>query len=108
MIFLCQTNDTLLIYLLFFGLTSILNCVARLLFIKQSAYFAISTCNSNSTNDFCFRNCPSVGVYDQDEQYQVVNYNSRYVGTKNAFHTLFHILGRYHEHQRPDRISTLG
>ena len=49
------------------------------------------------------RDCLRVGVYDQDKPFQVVDVRPKFFRGKNSYHTLFHILGRYHEHQRPDR-----
>ena len=48
-------------------------------------------------------NCHRVGIYDQHEQAQLAVINSKTFSIKASFHTLFHVLGRYHEHQRPDR-----
>ena len=52
---------------------------------------------------FLNRNCPPVGIYNQKEHIQLVEINFEYIPRKGSFHTLFHVLGRYHEHQRPDR-----
>ena len=52
--------------------------------------------------NFC-RNCSRIGVYDQDQRVHVVEFNYQYFSVKNTFHTLLHVLGKYHEHQRPDR-----
>ena len=51
---------------------------------------------------FC-SDCVKVGIYDQDQQAQVAVFDSLSWSLKNSFHLLFHVLGRYHEHQRPDR-----
>ena len=74
-----------------------------LTFIQWSTYFALSFCNISSVNDYGFGNCSQVGIDDQDEWFQVVEIDTIYSGVKNSFHTLLHILGKYHEHQRPDR-----
>ena len=48
--------------------------------------------------------CPRVGVYDRENHYQTVEINlNKIFGVRDAYHTLFHVLGRHHEHQRPDR-----
>ena len=47
--------------------------------------------------------CSRIGMYDQHQQAQVAAFNSQSRAIKSSFHLLFHILGRYHEHQRPDR-----
>ena len=48
-------------------------------------------------------NCDTIGIYDQHQQVQVAVFNLQSRETLVSFHTLFHVLGRYHEHQRPDR-----
>ena len=53
-------------------------------------------------NSFCSK-CPKIGIYDQHQQAQVEAFNSHSWTIRSSFHLLFHILGRYHEHQRPDR-----
>ena len=50
-----------------------------------------------------FRNCFRVGIYDQGERMQVVGIQSKPHTLKSSCHTLLHVLGMYHEHQRPDR-----
>ena len=68
----------------------------------MSACFTASKCNFHFNNGLC-RNCPQVGVYDQDEPFQMIEINSKFFNMKTSYHILFHVLGRYHEHQRPDR-----
>ena len=54
-------------------------------------------------NFFFVRKCPKVGLSDPDEHFQVVQ-TPRYHSCSNDFyHILLHVLGKYHEHQRPDR-----
>ena len=48
-------------------------------------------------------NCHTIGIYDQHQQIQFAVFNRPRMPTTISFHTLFHVLGRYHEHQRPDR-----
>ena len=55
-----------------------------------------------------FRGCPQPGVYEQDQESQVVLIFPLNFGIKDAYHILLHILGRYHEHQRPDRDQYVG
>ena len=52
---------------------------------------------------FCCSKCSRIGIYDQRQQAQVAAFNSHSRAIKSSFHLLFHILGRYHEYQRPDR-----
>ena len=47
--------------------------------------------------------CPRIGMNDLHQQAQLAVFNSKSWTIKTSFHLLFHILGRYHEHQRPDR-----
>ena len=44
-----------------------------------------------------------MGVFDHDDQIQVIQINPEHIGPKISHHIMFHVLGRYHEHQRPDR-----
>ena len=49
------------------------------------------------------RDCLRVGVYEPDKPFQVAEINPKNFKGKNSYHNLLHILGKYHEHQRPDR-----
>ena len=40
---------------------------------------------------------------DRSIQYRYVDVGARFLNPKTVMHTVFHILGRYHEHERPDR-----
>ena len=40
---------------------------------------------------------------DKSTYLSYVPVDSKGLSSKALFHTLFHILGRYHEHERPDR-----
>ena len=46
--------------------------------------------------------CSVVGL-DRSTTYRYVQVGEKFSSTKALFHTLFHILGRYHEHERADR-----
>ena len=46
--------------------------------------------------------CSFVG-YEKSSHYRYVQVDTEHVNTKSLLHSLFHILGRYHEHQRADR-----
>ena len=46
--------------------------------------------------------CPQVGM-DTSQPDKFVYVKSENLTTKYIVHTLFHVLGRYHEHQRSDR-----
>ena len=46
--------------------------------------------------------CSVVG-YEKSSHYSYVKVEREHVSTKSLLHSLFHILGRYHEHQRVDR-----
>ena len=50
-----------------------------------------------------YSECPKVGVFDKDKRFQLVEIRSRDYGKKEVYHILYHVLGMYHEHQRPDR-----
>ena len=46
--------------------------------------------------------CSVVG-FDKSTYYRYVQVAGVFASAKALLHTLFHILGRYHEHERPDR-----
>ena len=48
--------------------------------------------------------CSIIG-YDRQNVYRAVAVDKVYISLKSVLHTLFHILGRYHEHQRQDKDS---
>ena len=41
--------------------------------------------------------------FDKSTHYHYVKVDTEHLSSKALLHTLFHILGRYHEHERPDR-----
>ena len=41
--------------------------------------------------------------FDRSTHYRYVLMDADFLSPKALLHTLFHILGRYHEHERPDR-----
>ena len=43
-----------------------------------------------------------IGV-DRSTYYHHIQVEQAFLSSKALLHTLFHILGRYHEHERPDR-----
>ena len=51
---------------------------------------------------FQYRGCSVVG-FDRSTYYRYVQVDTEFSSTKALLHTLFHILGRYHEHERADR-----
>ena len=48
-------------------------------------------------------NCLKIGINHPHQRVQVAEFNSQGMAIKVSFHMLLHILGKYHEHQRPDR-----
>ena len=56
------------------------------------AYFAFNTCSR----------CSVVG-FDRSIRYRYVQMDQSCLSFTAILHTLFHILGRYHEHERVDR-----
>ena len=50
----------------------------------------------------CNSECPNVGQ-DVDRPYQMVTIKEDELDFNPVSHKLFHVLGRYHEHQREDR-----
>ena len=50
-----------------------------------------------------YSDCPKVGVLEKDMNYQLVEIQLEDFRTKQVLHILYHVLGKYHEHQRPDR-----
>ena len=51
---------------------------------------------------FLHSGCSVVGL-DRSTHYRYVQVGNEFSSTKALLHTLFHILGRYHEHERADR-----
>ena len=51
---------------------------------------------------FQYSGCSVVG-FDRSTHYRYVQVDKDCLSYKALLHTLFHILGRYHEHERPDR-----
>ena len=49
-----------------------------------------------------YSGCGVVG-FDRSSHYRYIQIDTEHLTTKGLLHTLFHILGRYHEHERPDR-----
>ena len=49
-----------------------------------------------------YSGCSVVGL-DKSTHYRYVSVADDYVSPKALLHTLFHLLGRYHEHERADR-----
>ena len=43
--------------------------------------------------------------YDASTHYRYVPVSKDFVSPTEMLHKVFHILGRYHEHQRPDRVE---
>ena len=41
--------------------------------------------------------------FDRSIHYRYVQVDAEHLSSKGLLHMLFHILGRYHEHERPDR-----
>ena len=41
--------------------------------------------------------------FDRSTHYHYVHVDAEHLSYKALLHMLFHILGRYHEHERPDR-----
>ena len=41
--------------------------------------------------------------FEKDTPYRYIQVDAGCLSSKALLHTLFHILGRYHEHERPDR-----
>ena len=56
------------------------------------AYFAFNTCSK----------CSVVG-FDKSTRYRYVQMDQSSLNFKTMLHTIFHILGRHHEHERVDR-----
>ena len=46
--------------------------------------------------------CETVGM-DRSSKITSIAVNEVFIDIKSIMHMLFHVLGRYHEHQRPDR-----
>ena len=40
---------------------------------------------------------------DDNMVHNGIEVNDTLISVRSILHTLFHVLGRYHEHQRPDR-----
>ena len=40
---------------------------------------------------------------DENEQFNKIEVGDVTIKARSVFHMLFHVLGRYHEHQRQDR-----
>ena len=40
---------------------------------------------------------------DRSTHYRYVQVDGKFLSRKSLLHTVFHILGRYHEHERADR-----
>ena len=59
---------------------------------------------STPRNILCilYSGCSAVGL-DRSTHYRHVQVGEEFSTTKALLHTLFHILGRYHEHERSDR-----
>ena len=51
---------------------------------------------------YIYSGCSVVG-FDRSTHYRHVNLDEDSSSSKALLHTMFHILGRYHEHERPDR-----
>ena len=51
---------------------------------------------------FQYSGCSEVG-FDRSTHYRYVQVDTEHLSSKELLHTLFHILGRYHEHERSDR-----
>ena len=49
-----------------------------------------------------YSGCSAVGL-DRSTPYRYIQVGEEFSSTKALLHTLFHILGRYHEHERADR-----
>ena len=49
-----------------------------------------------------YSGCSVIGL-DRSTPYRYVEVDKEFSSTKALLHTLFHILGRYHEHEREDR-----
>ena len=61
-------------------------------------------CDSASfLNSFLwYSGCTAVG-FDKSSSYRYIQVAGEYTTAKSFLHLLFHVLGRYHEHQREDR-----
>ena len=46
--------------------------------------------------------CAAVGM-DRSTKVTYISVNENFIDMQSTMHMLFHVLGRYHEHQRPDR-----
>ena len=46
--------------------------------------------------------CSTIG-FDQESDHRYLAVDTAHLSLKSALHMLFHLLGRYHEHQRPDK-----
>ena len=53
---------------------------------------------------FCilYSGCSVVGL-DRSTHYRYVQVGAGFLSSKALLHTVFHILGRYHEHERADK-----
>ena len=49
-----------------------------------------------------YSGCSVVG-FDRSTNYRYVQVDKEYTSSKALLHMVFHILGRYHEHERVDR-----
>ena len=51
---------------------------------------------------FSYSACKTIG-HDETANSIIVEIDGKYANSKSTLHMLFHILGRYHEHQRADK-----
>ena len=49
-----------------------------------------------------YSGCGILG-FDNVTHYRYIKVDEQHASSKSMLHTMFHILGRYHEHQRADR-----
>ena len=58
--------------------------------------------HASTAHCFQYSGCSVVG-FDRSTHYRYIQVDEDNLSYKAMVHTLFHILGRYHEHERPDR-----
>ena len=51
---------------------------------------------------YTYSECSVIG-YDSSRPMSYLNLNNSRFSRTSLIHSIFHVLGRYHEHQRPDR-----
>ena len=59
-------------------------------------------CDSSLLKFILFRACSAIG-YNRNRIFTYLNLEEIHLTPSSLLHQMFHILGRYHEHQRSDR-----